>query len=407
MLENIKQKFAAFKRHSYTPQEKADIAAAIILVGFVIAVFSHYILGFYFNLKYPFNTFLFFPDDKFTDFFALIKSNSLTSAYYPLLNVLILAFGCIHSQWISLFIFVSIFVIYFVWYVFYHLKQTKTFSFINFFVLTFLTFPFLLIIDRSNFETFVFIFLSLFVLFFTKKNYKLAIIFLAVATSMKLYPIVFIVMFLAIKKYREAALTLITSLVLTVTSLVIYPTPTSETLKIMINNQKYFTKAYAIGEKGVTVGLDMSNSLYNFIRYSTINLLHVPLNLEKFMYVYTIVVFLIFFLLSAYIILYEKKTWKQTLILVIVINLFPHISIDYKLIYFFIPLFLFFGDKEKNKYDLMYIVLLSLILIPKAFHILYYYDGILIDPMIMMILLGLVLLEGKNNIHKLKTRVIK
>ena len=46
--------------------------SSIILVGFLLGVIFHYILGFYLNGVYPFNTFLGSPSEAFNDFTGLL-----------------------------------------------------------------------------------------------------------------------------------------------------------------------------------------------------------------------------------------------------------------------------------------------------------------------------------------------
>jgi len=54
--------------------QKIDTISIIIIAGFSFAVFYHYILGTYLGLTYPYDTFLFRPDDKFMDFFNMLVS---------------------------------------------------------------------------------------------------------------------------------------------------------------------------------------------------------------------------------------------------------------------------------------------------------------------------------------------
>jgi hypothetical protein len=56
------------------------------------------------------------------------------------------------------------------------------------------------------------------------------------------------------------------------------------------------------------------------------------------------------------------------MILVGAVLLFPHISVDYKLLHLFIPLFLFINFNKKGKFDLFYIIIFALLLIPKDYY---------------------------------------
>src|SRR5689334_13827084 len=82
--------------------EKMRRIGAIILIGFVGAVFYHYSLGAYFRLPYPYNTFLFTPKDRFNDFFNMynltrnlnpyFEDYFIKSNYYPVANIVFFLF---------------------------------------------------------------------------------------------------------------------------------------------------------------------------------------------------------------------------------------------------------------------------------------------------------------------------
>jgi hypothetical protein len=49
-------------------------------------------------------------------------------------------------------------------------------------------------------------------------------------------------------------------------------------------------------------------------------------------------------------------------------NIFPHVSADYKLIHLFIPLFLYINTKKTDNNDLLYISIFSLLVISKSYY---------------------------------------
>ena len=51
-------------------QVRTEILVSIITIGFIIALFSKYVQGAYLHMDFPFNTFLFAPDDRFRDFYG-------------------------------------------------------------------------------------------------------------------------------------------------------------------------------------------------------------------------------------------------------------------------------------------------------------------------------------------------
>ncbi|WP_287726968.1 hypothetical protein [Microcystis sp. M061S2] len=47
---------------------KIKLISTIIVIGFAIAVFYHYSMGAYLGHRFPVNSFLLTPNDKFNDF---------------------------------------------------------------------------------------------------------------------------------------------------------------------------------------------------------------------------------------------------------------------------------------------------------------------------------------------------
>ena len=101
--------------------------AFIVMLGFVLSVFKHYILGAYAHLSYPYNTFLFTPDDRFNDFFNMLracKDNNpyltsywLKSVYFPAANTFFYVFGLIRNELLSLGVYIGVFLIAYLSYI--------------------------------------------------------------------------------------------------------------------------------------------------------------------------------------------------------------------------------------------------------------------------------------------------
>jgi hypothetical protein len=77
----------------------------------------------------------------------------------------------------------------------------------------------------------------------------------------------------------------------------------------------------------------------------------------------------LFIFLSGYVLFVEKELWKKVMILVSAALLLPHASADYKLIYIFIPMLLFINSAKKSRFDLFYIIMFGLLLIPKDYYL--------------------------------------
>jgi|APSaa5957512622_1039677.scaffolds.fasta_scaffold42784_2 hypothetical protein len=399
MLKKIKTVLfqPVFKRNN-----KIELVSLILLIGFVAAVFFHYILGAYFNLGHPYNSFLFTPADKFNDFFnsirmwyqyLVLEPNPYT-CYFPLTYGFINIFRFIKPDILSLSIFLSLFVLFFVWYAWQNLKlENKIAKIKNVFIYSFLSFPVLFAIDRANFENFVFIFMALFIFFYVKKNYFISTIFLALAIAMKLFPAVFLILFFTDKKYKEIIYTLIITILSTVVTLIFFQGSIMENILRMIQNQGLNAQMYAIGHAGLNYG----HSLFGFFKV----LIAFFIKKADFVYylqLYVPFILILFTCLILYIIFVEKQFWKKVAILVFAMCFFTPYAGDYKLMHLFIPLYLFINDDSPDKYNVIYTILFALLLIPKNYLSLvgidYIYGGVLLDPLLMLIFLALILYNG-------------
>ena len=105
---------------NYQPiiQEKINLISTILVVGFTLAVFYHYIEGMYHRQGYPFNTFLFIPQDRFMDFFNNFNislnpySQDILGAYFPVSYIILGLFFRFPSDLLFAFI-IGFFVLYF------------------------------------------------------------------------------------------------------------------------------------------------------------------------------------------------------------------------------------------------------------------------------------------------------
>ena len=390
--------------------QKIDIISIIIIAGFSLAVFYHYILGTYLRLSYPYNTFLFRPNDKFMDFFNMLASpyinGELFITQFPFGQRLAQAFTVLPPK-VGFFVFIAIFLTFFLYVNYSNLNSSiKEQSIKNIFVFSFLTYPFLFVFDRANIEVFVFIFLYLFVLFYRKQQTIISIVCLSFAIAMKLFPAVFLVLLLSDKKYKEIVYTVFLVMFISLCGYLSYNGGFVQNIGAHLARLNGYSTDYAIGNEGLYFG----NSLWGLIKLAVIEIkLKYPATL--IIRGYSISVSILFALVAFYIIFKESRFWKKVALLVFSMNLFPFVSGDYKLIHIFIPLFLFVNSDDTDKFDLLYAILFGLLLIPKAY--LHYNSNpeitssVIINPLLMVFFMIFIIRDGsviwlEQNSEKLK-----
>lgn len=268
---------------------------------------------------------------------------------------------------LSVFVFSSIFVIFFVAYCSENLADTRSVPHIrNVIIFSFFSYPFLFALQRANYENILFIFIVLALYFYRHKRCWQSMILLAMAISMKLYPAAFLLLHVADKRYREAMGVILLSLLLTVAGYISLHGGIFYNLKAQLLMMENYNRHYAIGNAGLGYG----NSLYGAIKLwiASYSPTHYAILTAKLFRLIPWVVIFIFGIISVYIVRVEKILWKKMALIVFSVCLFPHVSGDYKLLLVSLPLFLFINNAKEASTDVFYALVFILLLIPKNFY---------------------------------------
>lgn len=393
---------------------KILLVTTIIIIGFAFSIIYHYITGIYFGLGYPFNTFLFDSNDKFADFYnnLLMCSNPYnildgSHNHFPLLQHFSSLFKPLGNI-LGLLVHISIYISFFIYISYKNLKSSnKALFFLSIFAFTFMSYPNIFAIDRGNFEVYCFITLFLFIHFYQKKQYTLSIILLSLASALKPFNLIFLLLPLSDKKYKEAFLTFLITIIISVIGYSMFP---GGFVANVINHFKVLN-IYYMSNVILNTYHAQEHSLYGMAQDIILllngkfnaNLLD-PTNIyvaKKIMITAKIFSFLTLIslsLVSLYIFLIEKVFWRKVAVLTVTMLLLILVSPDYRLIHLFIPLFLFINYDRKGKYDLIYIILFSLLLIPKNYHFMlsspFAPISTIINPLILSGLITTLIIEG-------------
>ncbi len=372
---------------------KVSCIALIVFSGFMVATVFNIIAPIYLEKGYPYNTFLFLQSQRFGDFINTwlqvsgkvslhdLEARGLFFNYPPFAYVITYLFTLLPLK-SSLIISLAIFSLYFVFnnYKYLFESRDKVNSILSIGVLSFLSYPFLIAFDRGNFEMYVYIFLSLFIWFYIKKKDFPAVMFLSAAIAMKIFPAVFLVLFLKDRKYKETILTMGSVLLFSVFALFLFR-HTDITLGHIMDGLHTYSKVYITGSAespNYAGGLGFAHSLFGIIRLflqSSFPAWYFP-NIKGVMQIYMLFSLVFFSFIAAYIYFIEKTVWRQVALLVLSFNLLPYTSIDYKMLHLYIPLLLFADSNEETPFTKWYIILFGLLLIPKAYYI---FDGLISD----------------------------
>lgn len=393
--------------------QKINLVTAIVLFGFVASVAFHYFKAAYFQLFYPHDTFLFVPHDRFNDFFHLYEYNQFRHPYfedpdsnqYPFLNLIVYCFTWL-SEDTAIIAYTLLVILLFAWVNAINV-QLYDIRLVGFCLLSY---PFIFAIDRGNLECLVFVFLALFIYYYQRNNRFACTFWLSCAIAMKMAPVVFLVLFISEKRYRDAGRTIAMALLLTLLSLCTFRGG-------FVANAAYILRGANIGNSAVLSYVVGSNhmvqrgvSLFTAAKV-VLNLTHWIrfVDMALFLQRYKLLMGAGFVLLTIYILLVEMEAWQKVTLLTVAMLVFPHISSDYKLLHVYIPLYLLINTAKPSRRDLGYIVMFSLLLIPKDYYLLPrissdsgVYDisiAVLLNPAILVGMMTHIILDGFRRVR--------
>ena len=410
---------------------KIKLLSAIIIIGFSVAVFYHYIQGYYLGNGEPLNSFLFTASDRFNDFFNMVRSlkgldpynyeiipnTNIYFAYPPFGSIFFYPFTFIGKK-IALFIYFAMFLGIWIIFVNKNFSQSnRVDNAICIFSISFLTYPFLFAVDRANSELYIFLLLCGFIFFYNaSKNYiqLLSLLSLSLAIAMKVFPAIFLILLVKQKRWKEILMVIVGAILITFFSLLCFQGSILENIYAMKRNQDNISKTYLIAQ--TAYGSNLFGLLKVIIAFLVkITNLGVDFIDKKQLFMnwvsmanklYSLLSFTLLLLTSIYIIAKEKKMWKIAALLVIAINFLIPLSGDYRLLSIFIPLAFFVNEEKQSKYDLVYVILFGLLLIPKNYFIIPQMTAqglsisVILNPLLMLTLGGLIIKEGLNNKNK-------
>jgi len=339
----------------------------------------------------PDRAFLFDPADRFNDFFNLLKVSAspygvvdCQRAYLPFcyrLGWLASLIPPAAGRWLYLaFAFVFTGAILYAGLP----RKDRLSGVFSAFVLTAFSYPFLFTVDRGNFELFVFAVLYMFFAALIKKRDNLAAIFLGIAIALKPFPVVFLGMLLADKKYLRAVWAGVIAALISFLCYASYPGG-------MLHNAFYHLASLSAYD-GVYVmrhaGLGWGNSIYGMLKALIMDL-GAPYSHAQDFWQH---IYFLFAALSGAALVWltavrRFPAWQKAVLYLCAMNLLPYVSGDYKLLNFLIPIILFVNEDAQSPRDSFNAVLFGLLMIPKNyFNTGWFNEGVVINPLLMLLL---------------------
>lgn len=393
-------------------ERKTAWLAFIVLLGFVVAVAAHYVVGQYVLRGYPFSTFLFTPQDTtgfpgapniigvhyFGDFFeAWLTSRgphpyvdhplASPSSYFPVTHILLFPLAQLSLE-LALAIYLAGFGVALAALVFRSAGGDRLARTHAALVLTACSTPVLFLVDRANIEGLLFLALAAMLLAYRRERYYVAAVLLAIPVAMKGSAGVFWLLFLFDGQLRAMLISVATATFGTAAALLLLPGSTSANIDGLRSALDTLLTATSEG----TAGLRHSASLKS--AFSGLGRLDEHFNF--FVVNYMVAALAILVAVALALALLRMDLWQRVALLSAAMILVPSVSYEYRMIHVYLPLLLFLAVSERRRFDALYVALFGLLLVPKGLPILYadVNVGTVINPLLLVALMAAVVIDA-------------
>ena len=394
--------------------------------SFAAACIYHYFQGSLFGKGYPYNTFLYPPHNRFSDYFDVVRASinpdpyavQLT-VYFPITYLLFKAYAYIFQPYAGLYILlISSTVVLLAWITscLKSLSMTPLRRVASAFLISGCSYPLLFCWDRGNIEILLLAFVLLFLHFFLRGREWEALVFLIPAIGMKLYPAALLALYLPKRRYAPILVAGLTVATLSLICLLSFEHTVTQEIAEWQSNLAFFRENYLIANGAMA----SSASPWNIITLAYLNLslaeassLSIPMDerwaagviesMGTLLHGYSAFMLILALYLTWHVTFLEKDVKRQIILLLLFMVVAPAGGADYKMIYV-IPALALMVTLSPRKFDFPTIILTTLVLIPKKYFFIPglvtdsgYADSsysILINPILMLFSLSLIILSG-------------
>lgn len=352
----------------------------------VFNIFYHYfVLGYVFNLSWPYNSFLFDGNDRFNDWFNPVAAVSTgepyhryraAPSYFPFAYLIMLPATLVSKQaslayyFFLCFISFSIFLKYFVKYKF---QSYKLNNIVMIIFLVLFSYPVIFSLDRGNLDFLAAFLVGVFLLkvHYDKPDFT-AIICISIATSLKGFPGAFALILLFNRQNREFLYVSLTCIIFFLAGLAVFDGGIFYTLDGFFSGQKVFNKLYTLGPHSMHYASDPFTVL-KFINKAAGYLFNYQASIKNQYLVDVRNIFYAYMIFSTfcfgYVIvrLYKKDMDFEYIVLILAILscLFPNVCNDYRLTMLIPAIVIFIGKKQWSYREDLIFTCLSLLLVSK------------------------------------------
>lgn len=232
-------------------------------------------------------------------------------------------------------------------------------------VISTFTAPYIFMLDRGNYLIFALIFYALFIYYYEDRE-ELSAVFLGLSAAVKIYPIYMIAVFVAEKKWKKVWITLGTAAVSFIIPMFLFRGGYIQNIKEIIYSLFAFGEGYSSEVPNVYFGVGLTSLLrFPFVVWHDLTVPSWFPVMKVFLVCGTLLTFWSFFRIWK-----EQSAWKRLLVFTaLMVFLIPN-SYMYNLLFLVPVIVVFLLQEEQNPIwkNKVYLVVLGLIMIPKAYY---------------------------------------
>lgn len=365
-----------------TQKQKVIFISTFIFAGFLVSVAYHIFCSYILKLNYyPYNTFLFRPEDRFGDFLDNFNAGAnpygeikFSRAMFPFFMFLSRLMYLADHKIVLLGLYLAIFVYTLGVLIFNFLAPLPVrLRLLAVFSLLFCSYPVLISLDRANFENWIFLLIFFSIVLVQKKKYVLAGLLTGIAIAIKPYSAFFLPVLFIDGQVVAVLISMGIALLVTLLSLLALPVPLAVSISTLGANLGLYNEVYVVGNEGLYFGTSLF-AVLKLVVFWLGDVFHWFLSsndvlgsVRTMMLPYFLVTNVLFALILAMLCIYKTPLWKKTAVLAACLALFPYVGSSYRLLYFFVPLILFLVEAKSQRTDWLYSFVFGSLMIPTSY----------------------------------------
>jgi hypothetical protein len=398
-----------------TCKTRLTFLSRFVVIGLCVAKLFHLTMHYVFSAPTPWKSFFIIKSARFNDWTDTVasaashdpyfKHGPTIANYFPFTYFLCLpAVPLTKDASVDLFLLVALGLLAVALIVYYRLYLRQALgkpSFCNFIALVLAigcSYPWIFALDRGNLESWVSILSLIFVLLRHNRFFWLGALALSIGIAIKAYPVVFLILLVSERRYGAAAAIVAMALALTLTSMLGLDGSLIHMIHGVQTGLQEYYEGWILGPTTVNYSTDPYNGLRLFtgwIRYVPGNALIIT---NSPLYVKTYVCFSSAFAMAgtAFVLFVPAPRWRHIMAICLVALLYPTAANDYKLLTLFPGLFMLLIAPESGRREALALWCMALLMVPKQYYYIvnYYTISTLISPVLVLVLAGLVLVDG-------------